>query len=464
MRKKHQWLITLTLFVFMIVLTACSGGTDEKGNQAQSETGGQQQTGGTEVKPPAPNQSTPPEVKVEPAEIIFYTNNGDSEESFNYRFGDSIRKKFPQHTIKFIQSKPGTTLPELITTGERFDVFFQSIGNFEAQAFPYAIESDMTDLIKKHNVDLGKIEQSVVNAVIQASGGKMYGLPVFTNNMVLYYNKDLFDKFGEDYPTDGMTWDDINNLSRKMTRVEDGIHYYGFTHSTLHSVRMNQLSIPTADLKTDTPLINSDERWRKFYQTFYIDPMQGSGYLEGALKLNRLPIHSDFVNDKNVATFNYLSSLIYVWEEQMKAVNFDIVSMPTYSDMPKVGSQSYPSYFGITKMAKSPDAAMEVLKYMVSEELQAELSRKGIMPVLENDEIKKEMGKESPYSHLNWGAIFYNDFAPIPEKPGYDAALVSIIGGYGTQVALGKLDLNTALRTAEEESKKKIEEYKSQNQ
>src|SRR5690606_37077200 len=106
--------------------------------------------------------------------------------------------RFPNYTIKYIQrSQPGTQLADLVTSGERFDIFFQSIGNFEAHAFPFAIETDMTDLIRKHNVDLNRLEKSVVDAVQQASGGKFYGLPVVTNNLVLYYNKALFDKFGE---------------------------------------------------------------------------------------------------------------------------------------------------------------------------------------------------------------------------------------------------------------------------
>lgn len=54
-----------------------------------------------------------------------------------------------------------------------------------------------------------------------------------------------------------------------------GVQYYGFSHSPTHTVRLNPLSIPNADLQQVTPTINKDERWKQFYQAFYLDPMRG---------------------------------------------------------------------------------------------------------------------------------------------------------------------------------------------
>lgn len=396
------------------------------------------------------------------AEIVFYSNNGDSVESFDYRMGDSIRKKFPNYTIKYIQRiGAGTELTDLITTGTRFDIFFQSIGNFEAQAFPVSIEYDMTDLIKQHGIDLSRLDPSVVNAVKQASGGKLYGLPIFANNLVLYYNKDLFDKFGVAYPRDGMSWDEMMEINRRLTRLDNGVQYFGFTHSPSHSMRMNPYAIPSADLKTDTATINKDERWKKFYDAFYMQPSSAPGYKDAVIKAGRIPNINQFVKDKTVGMFAYLSSLIYVWEKELQEVNWDIVSLPDFKDQTGIGSQSYPSYFGITKMAENKDAAAQVLKYLVSDEFQAEQARKGIMPVLTDPLVTAELGKQSPYKDRNWKAVFYNKFAPIPEKAPYDADLIAIYTGIGTQISLGQVDLNTALRKGEEDAIKKINAFKS---
>ncbi|MDF2658068.1 MAG: extracellular solute-binding protein family 1 [Paenibacillus sp.] len=409
---------------------------------------------------PGDNGTPAVDITSQPAEVVFYSNNGDPVESFDYRFGNAIRKKFPNWTIQYIQrTGTGTQLQDLIANGTKFDIFFQSIGNFEANAFPAGIEYDMTELIKNHKVDLNRLDPTVVDAVKQASGGKFYGLPVFTTNLVLYYNKTLFDKFGVPYPKDGITWSEMVDLSKRLTRTEGDTQYFGFTHSPVHTLRMNPLSIPNTDIPSDTPTINKDDRWKTYFQTYYLDPMRVPGYLDGMKKINKIPDINMFVKDQSVGMFGYLSSLIYVWEQELKALNWDIVSFPTVDK--GIGSQSYPSYFGITNMARNKAAAMEVLKFMISDEFQSEMARKGIMPVLQNDAIKKELGKESPYKDRNWNALFYNKFAPIPAKAAYDADMVTQYISYGNQVALDKMDLNTALRKAEEDSLKKIQEYKS---
>lgn len=447
MRKSKSLCILLMLvMVVSVVLSACSG----SGGETTAQKPGPSSSPSSAANTPQPSG--------EPAEVVFYSNNGDPVESFDLRFGNLLRKKFPNYTIKYIMKGPGTNLPELIASGTRFDIFFQTIGNFENFAFASDIQFDMSDLVQKHKVDLSRFEPTLIDAVKQASGGKLYALPIFNNNLVLYYNKSLFDKFGVEYPRDGMTWDQIAEISKKLTRNDGGTQYVGFTHSPSHSVRMMQLSVPSADLKANTPTINTDDRWKRYFQTVFVAPSQEPSLLNLMQSTNKIPIIDDFVKTKNIAMINYVSSLITVWEEQFKSMDWDIVSMPTFNELPGVGSQSYPSYFGITKMAKNKDAAMDVLNYMVSDEFQTELARIGTMPVLKSEAIQKELGKKSIYKDKNWKSVFYNKFAVIPPKASYEADIAGIYASYGTKVQIGSLDMNTALRQAEEDAKKRIAE------
>ncbi|MBD2862239.1 ABC transporter substrate-binding protein [Paenibacillus oceani] len=440
MNKKY-----IAILISMMLAASIAAGCGKTG-----AVGGEE-----DKKEPAPIDYTQ-----EKAEIVFYSNNGELPESFDARMGNLVRQKFPNYTIKYIQAGQGTQLTDLITTGTRFDIFYQSIGNFEAQAFPVNIQYDMTELIKKHQIDLTRLDSTVVDAVKQASGGKLYGLPVTTTNLVLYYNKDLFNKFGVPFPKDGMTWDEIMELNKKLTRVENGVQYYGFTHSPFHTLRLSPFSVPSADPATGAPAINKDERWKTFFDAFYVQPMNAPGYKDAIEKVNKIPDINAFVKEKTVGMFLYLSSLIYAWEKELQGINWDIVSMPTFKELPGVGSQSYPSYYGITQMAQNKDASAQVLKYLVSDEFQSDIARKGTMPVLNNDKVKMELGKDSFYKDRNWKAIFYNKFAPIPPKPAYDADLLTTYYTIGNQFNLGKMDLNTALRMMEEDGLKKIEAYK----
>jgi multiple sugar transport system substrate-binding protein len=50
--------------------------------------------------------------------------------------------------------------------------------------------------------------------------GKRYGVPIFWDATILYYNKALFDKAGLPYPTAGWTWNDLVNAAGKLTIKE----------------------------------------------------------------------------------------------------------------------------------------------------------------------------------------------------------------------------------------------------
>jgi multiple sugar transport system substrate-binding protein len=58
--------------------------------------------------------------------------------------------------------------------------------------------------------------------------GKLFALPTHQDVMITLYHKDLFDKFGIPYLKDGMTWDDLYAVSKRITRNEGGVNYVGY--------------------------------------------------------------------------------------------------------------------------------------------------------------------------------------------------------------------------------------------
>lgn len=59
-----------------------------------------------------------------------------------------------------------------------------------------------------------------MDEVRRTSNDELYMLPGQNNIQVLFYNKDLFDRFGVAYPRDGMTWGEMLDLSSRITRKE----------------------------------------------------------------------------------------------------------------------------------------------------------------------------------------------------------------------------------------------------
>src|SRR5690606_21529535 len=115
---------------------------------------------------------------------------------------------------------------------------------------------------KKHNLDLNRFEPEAIEALMAATQtNDLAGIPYTRHFYALYYNKDIFDKFGVDYPPDGMTWDQAYDLARKLTRMEDGIQYRGLNLVPVERPA-SQLSLPYVDMNTKKTVINSDS-WKR---------------------------------------------------------------------------------------------------------------------------------------------------------------------------------------------------------
>ena len=55
--------------------------------------------------------------------------------------------------------------------------------------------------------------------------GKHYGIPFATNCTALFYNKDMFDAAGIDYPDENTTWDEFREMAKALTK--DGVVGFG---------------------------------------------------------------------------------------------------------------------------------------------------------------------------------------------------------------------------------------------
>jgi ABC-type glycerol-3-phosphate transport system substrate-binding protein len=59
--------------------------------------------------------------------------------------------------------------------------------------------------------------------------GKLWAIPYGVTSEVIFYNKDLFDRYDVPYPEVGWTWDDFVRTARALRDPQTGV--YGFAHS-----------------------------------------------------------------------------------------------------------------------------------------------------------------------------------------------------------------------------------------
>ncbi|WP_179136298.1 ABC transporter substrate-binding protein [Paenibacillus sp. 32352] len=432
MTKRKRLLLSSLMAAVLLTTAACGSG------------------GVTKESEPAKGQDN---VKREPVEITFYRpNNGTTEEQFMDLMGNAIKEKFPFVTPKFIPWGNGTKMEEVISAGVDMDIILLSIGYYP-QFQNLNLSTDLTEYIKKTNYDTSRLETTTFDFIKQfGSGGRIDSLPIFTTAEVLMYNKDIFDKFGVPYPKEGMTWDDLYELAKQVSRTDGGVQYYGFLTSVSHMLNTNQLSLPFVDSKTNQPAINTEpyKRMAENFARFYNIP--------GAeLPKEKYGKEADmFTKDKNLAMYAYFNSTMV---NAAKDMNMDAVPLPTFKEAPGVGSQMYSTFASVYSNSKHKDVAFEILAYLTSDEMQVKFAKDGTgMPIVKNTKLLDSFGQDLPQlKGKNIKAFYPAKPAPVSPRTIYDDLASKYAVTALREVAQKVSDANTAFRKAEEQAAKDIQ-------
>lgn len=274
--------------------------------------------------------------------------------------------------------------------------------------------------------------------------GKLVALPFLNNTLSLYYNKDIFDRFGVSYPTDDMTWNEIIELARTLTREEDGQKYYGLAIAMGHMLRLNQMSMPYVDLETVEPTI-ANERWKILIDRLLVPLYQ--------IQEESPP---NFLTQQTVAMQAGLANIHL--NNDMSDMNWDVAALPTFEELPGVGPQLYPTYVGVSKVSKHQEQSMEIIQYLVSEEFQTKVAEIGALPAIRTDQILERFGTATDFQDKNIRSVFYENHAPITVKTKYDTEIERVYNSNINLLLSGEIDTNTMMRQAYEEAKLKLSE------
>lgn len=422
----YGWMIVLLAFI-SIAATACSGS----------------QNTGTQ---PEPQQQKPQE----PIELHLYSLSGLTQEWFDTTYGKYLYPKFPNIIFK-VHFPSESTISDYIASKGPLDIAFGAYTNFHISLRDLNLQNDISDLIKRDKFDLNKIEPTIVELQRQLAGGGIYGLPAFIGTSGLYYNKDLFDKFAEPYPKDGITWDELYNLAVKLTRKDGDVQYYGFANDNLNYLQVNQYSLDLVDPKTFKASFETDS-WKKIVQMLTkFMTIQGVDVAQASV--------ANFNTKGTVAmATNYTGCCGFTPGDGVK--NWGVVKIPDFPDIRNVGPQVFPNYWYMSSISKHRDAAFEVMKFIASEEFQASLNARGLATALNDTKLQLNYGKDIPkYTGQNVAALFPKH-AKMSNITEYQIVATQQLNAAITNIATKGVDVNTALREAAEATNKKIDEAK----
>jgi multiple sugar transport system substrate-binding protein len=235
----------------------------------------------------------------------------------------------------------------------------------------------LNDFVAKSGLDL-KTRYGETGGLTPAysMGGNLYAMPDRGGALILYYNKDIFDKAGISYPTKDWTWTEFLDATQKLT-VKDGdtVTQYGFAAGGwwpwwMSFIYMNGGAVLDASGK---PVVNSPEAVEAIQ--FYNDLVY---------KYHVAPSPEDYANlgtnspDPLFAQGKVAMSTTGFWGiGGLKDATFNWDIAPLFKN--KVNATVvFGSGFSISKDCKNPEAAWKVIEFLTSEA--------GQMPIVENKE------------------------------------------------------------------------------
>jgi multiple sugar transport system substrate-binding protein len=441
--------IVFVAMVGLIALTGCSQGaspgTSQGGSQGSADSG---------------EKAKAPVISNEPVTLTFFRYGAKlTDEEFQKFFVDGLKQKYPNITLELLNGN----IEDLVAAGNTPDILYADTDWYmplKKLGIPY----DMTDLIKKANLDLNQFIPQTVQAIRSLEDNKsMNAIPFSRNAGATFYNKDIFDKFGVAYPKDGMTWNDILELSRKMTREEGGVQYIGWDPGFPDAI-MSPYSLPFVDPATNKAVIDNDV-YRKIYgllkqvydQPGYVGPKDKYAYGPDA-----------FIKDRNLGIITewvvkIMSPLIDA-SDQGTPVNWDMATIPNFPENAGKGRHGVTHMLFVSQTSKHKDQAMQVLQGVTSHEGQLLQSKNGRITVLNDQDIINQFGKDIPaLQGKNTASIFKFPASPIPKPSLYDKDIQPFFRkNMRDAIVKDNKDINTALREAQAEADQKLKELMSQ--
>ena len=240
-----------------------------------------------------------------------------------------------------------------------------------------------------------KIEQDGID-LAQYSGitdqvtidGALYELPFRSDIWVLYYNKDVFDNAGVDYPTNDMTWEEYDALARSVADNTPGQEVYGAHYHTWRStVQLDGI------LDGQHTALDGDYEFTKPYYEMVL-AQQNDEICQDYATLKTQGLHySDAFAQGNVAMMNqgswFIGTLIskIASGEYTDCANWGMVKYPHAEGVEAGSTLATITALALPVSAPHKDEAWDFIKFVTGAEGAEVLAATGTIPAMTNDAV-----------------------------------------------------------------------------
>ncbi len=341
--------------------------------------------------------------EITPLRVMYY-----SEDAFYYEYGMLFAALYPEVQLEVVSTN-GVKPEEDETINEAMmkfiaekkpDVLMLNAGQYKQ----LAAEGRLLDLearAAKDKFDLDGIVPGILEYIRGLSDGKLYGMAPSFYGRAVYYNKDLFQRYGVSLPEDRMSWESLLQLaSRFPAEGEPDKRVYGLKpdyRSDLASLARQiggSLGLSYFNA-SDMRMTANSASWIQVVEM--ADKAIKDGYLYTGEEMNDAIFSSyedyllqdAFIGGKAAMTIDgsYLISQIKEAQTVLKdkaLQNWDIVTIPVDPKNPNVTDTAMADpILAIDAQSPNVEAAWRFLQYVNGDEFARVTSKKnsGSFPV-----------------------------------------------------------------------------------
>jgi multiple sugar transport system substrate-binding protein len=295
-----------------------------------------------------------------------------------------------------------------------------------------------------------------------------YAVPYRQDSWVLYYNKDLFDTAGVDYPDGTWTWDDYADAAEKLTT---GLQSAGSTavgtyehswQSTVQGFANAQSPNGLEDI-----IAGKFDHLKPYYERVLDLQNAGAQVPLGTVTTNHLTYQAQF-GKQSAAMMPMGSWFVATLLSQQKSGDADTfewgIAPAPQRDSSTTGTDKTPVTFGdptgfainagITDGDKLA-VAKEFLKYAASADAAKALASIGITPANTSDEVAATYFGLDGIPTDDLSKFAWSKHTTLPENPvsKYTAGIQNLLNALHTAVLSGSSSIDQAITDAEDQAK-----------
>ena len=243
----------------------------------------------------------------------------------------------------------------------------------------------LDERIGQDEIDLGQYSGITDQVTID---GALYELPFRSDIWVLYYNKDVFDNAGVDYPTNDMTWEEYDALARSVADNTPGEEVYGAHYHTWRStIQLDGI------LDGEHTALDGEYEFTKPYYEMVL-AQQTDEICQDYATLKTQGLHySDAFAQGNVAMMNqgswFIGTLIskIASGEYTDCANWGMVKYPHAEGVEPGSTLATITALALPVSAPHKDEAWDFIKFVTGAEGAEVLAATGTIPAMTNDAV-----------------------------------------------------------------------------